>query len=87
MTGNRDEFRGAPDPPAHEHAWTRVYRRGQQTAHIRELLYSAHPRKPSSWDSTDSSWYGTGSYEEYERAARMPTCAKCFLIQVQYEHG
>lgn len=82
---NSDAYHGSPAPPAHDHSWTRVYRRGDRVAHIRELLYSAHPRAPSSWDA-DSNWYGTGSYEEYERAARMPTCARCFLIQVQYEH-
>jgi len=81
-----DEYRGRPPPPAHEHAWTRVYRRTGRIAHIRELLSAAHPWAPDSWDVAGS-WYGTGSYEEYKKAARMPTCAQCFLIQVQHEPG
>lgn len=81
----RDAYHGAPDPPAHEHAWTRVYRRADRTAHIRELIRIAHPDAPATWDESEG-WYGTGSQQEYDRAKTLPSCAQCFLIKVQYEH-
>lgn len=70
-----------PTPPGHQHDWTRVYRRHGHEAHIRELIYSAHPR--ASWN--DDGWFGTGSQEEYERAAQLPLCPKCFVILDLYE--
>jgi hypothetical protein len=66
----------ATPPPLHEHTWTRVYKRGQREAHIKELVYSAHARKPDRWFD---GWLGTGSQEEYDRAAAMPLCPHCFM--------
>jgi hypothetical protein len=80
-----DEFRWNPEtPPGHDHAWTRVYRARGKVAHISELIYVAHLSAPSSWDDSEG-WYGTGSQEEYETAAAMPLCPKCFVVQVRYE--
>lgn len=67
----------------YEHDWTKVYRKGAKRAHIMQLLSSAHPYAPSSWD--DDSWLGTGSQEEYEAAAALPLCMRCSIIQAMYE--
>ncbi len=80
-----DEYRWSPQvPSSHEHAWTRVYRQGAREAHISELIYSAHPRAPGSWDSM-AGWYGTGSQEEYDTAKSMRLCPRCFVAMVQHE--
>lgn len=70
-------------PPSHVHSWTRVYRLNGKVAHIEELLYSAHPFMP--WMDDRDGWFGTGSQEEYERAAEMPLCPRCFVGRTQYE--
>jgi len=81
---NSDQFSWTPDPPAHQHAWTRVYRRTGRTAHIRELIYAAHEHAPAAWGSRDEGWLGTGSQEEYDKAETLPSCARCVLIQAQF---
>lgn len=66
-----------PHNPYATLSYTRVYRQRGTYAHLEELIYTAHRNAPPSWDD-DESWYGTGAQEEYEVAASMPLCPKCF---------
>lgn len=59
---------------------TRVYTPGGTTAHLLDDLLS--PNQPNSamcgrtpqWPDL---WHGTGTQEEYDRAAEMRLCAQC----------
>lgn len=60
---------------------TRVYFRTGQVAHILEhgatanRLDGTHHRAMCGFWTTN--WYGTGSQDEYERAAALPLCVRC----------
>jgi hypothetical protein len=61
-------------------AWTRVYRRRGREAHLRELTAftgCGGPRFSRDWDG----WLGTGCQEEYEHAAALPLCRRCFAYR------
>lgn len=83
MSLTHDELTLGPDayspgcaratPPA----YTRVYRRRSREAHLREAVTftgCGGPRAFRDWNG----WLGTGSQEEYERAAALPLCGTCF---------
>lgn len=69
---------------------TRVYRDGEDVAHLREdvapaeLILCRHyddqgdplPGYPVSYDA-ELGWMGTGSQDEYDRAAALPLCPEC----------
>lgn len=55
--------------------YTRVYRKGGQYAHFRELAIMTGCQTQ---EQDDDIWYGTGSQAEYEHAAAKPLCSRCF---------
>lgn len=69
--------------------YTRVYRPGDQLAHLRENVAPAEfilcreftddgdmdESRPATYECAD--WLGTGSQEEYETAAGLPLCRTC----------
>lgn len=63
--------------------WTRVYRPYARHAHLRQdvgLGSVACDPLDRRWPDDDE-WRGTGSQEEYDRAAVLPLCTACFAIR------
>ena len=67
--------RGTPPP------WTRLYQRGVREAHLENdgMIACRDQRTRAAW--VDETWLGTGSQEEYEHAAALPLCPRCFAIR------
>jgi hypothetical protein len=65
--------------PAPSAVFTRVYRAGGRVAHLRpeDLQYPAAPVCQDPRYDRDGEWLGTGTQEEYERAASLPLCQRC----------
>lgn len=61
----------ASPPPS-----TRVYRKRGRKAHFLERVIFTGCQRPEEDESVI--WLGTGSQDEYERAARLPMCVRCF---------
>lgn len=61
--------------------WTRVYRRGGKVAHLHSSGYRIacdDPAESVMPPPNDGSWLGTGSQDEYEKAASLRLCRTCF---------
>lgn len=88
MTG-WDEWDGwtaydSAPPRGSELPWTRVYRKGGWMAHLRREDGAADIAclgLLSPEDGRDDHWLGTGSQAEYDHAAQMPLCPRCFAVR------
>lgn len=83
-----DTYDSTP-PRGTELPWTRVYRRGGREAHLRRedgsgiiacVTERPDPGGPQ-WNGTEDWWHGTGSQAEYDHAAEMPLCTRCFSVR------
>lgn len=81
---DRDAYDSAPArgaPPG----WSRVYRKGGRKAHLvhYEGLWIACDdlADPKMGEPSAGSWLGTGSQQEYDRAASLPLCLACFAVR------
>jgi hypothetical protein len=74
-----DSCNSAPPRPGGPLAWTRVYLPRGHKAHLKEVLSC-----PVNQDHGDEDFIGTGSQDEYDRAARMPLCLWCWRVQGHY---
>lgn len=86
MSLSYDELALGPDAysPGCAHAsppaYTRVYRLRGREAHLRELTAFTGCGGRAAFPGWDG-WLGTGSQEEYEHAAGLPLCGKCFAYR------
>jgi hypothetical protein len=69
--------------------FTRVYRRRGGVAHLRDeqaglILCPAWRYTEGGWEE---SWLGTGSQDEYEKAASLRLCLRCFAIREAAQAG
>ncbi len=80
-----DAYDSAP-PRGTELTWTRLYQRGGRQAHLTadSKIACRGPLREDAW--VDESWLGTGSQEEYEHAAALPLCRRCFACR-EAAHG
>jgi hypothetical protein len=76
QTLSADAYSWEAAPARHETVFTRIYLRGGRYAHLREAVDSTGCGGPDGWRRDD--WLGTGRQHEYEIAARMPLCPRCF---------
>lgn len=83
-----DSYDSAP-PRGTGPTCTRVYLRGGHYAHLQwddtrgyVMCERGHDRDgdPLPCHHPDD-WYGTGSQHEYDKAAALPTCPRCFTIR------
>lgn len=63
-----------------EPVWTRVYRPGGRLAHLRGERIACETASPQDRYDPDT-WLGTGSQAEYDRAASLPLCLRCFAAR------
>lgn len=78
----RDEYDSAPLRSTMLE-WTRVYRLRERIAHLRKetgdtTIACNDPADPEMPPALDDCWLGTGSQAEYEHAAALPLCPRCF---------
>lgn len=79
---SHDSYNSSPHRGGTELAWTRVYTYYGKVAHLKELAASC---KYLMWMDCDLAYLlGTGSQDEFEKAAAMRLCRECFRIRELY---